>query len=159
MKEYIIKENGSQEIILIFLFDKTSTIISILFSIVLFGVIFFNIDLDTFKRIWIALILLFCVLFYLTSNQYFEWRRNRYSKLFIEDENVIINDKFYSAKHQIKSVNIVYSVNKYELGWTVYIKKHRESENYIIKKRLKEEDAKFIADKLGIFLDRNTIVD
>lgn len=159
MKEYTITENHEKEIVFSFIFDKTSTFASGLFSLMLFGVIFFKIDYETFVSVWGYIIILICLLFYLTFNKYFEWKKNKLTKLMLDNDNVIINDKFYSKIELIKSVNIAYSVNKFELGWTVYIKKHREIDNYIIKKRLKEEDAQEIAEKLSTFLNKNVVID
>lgn len=95
----------------------------------------------------------------MTFNKYFEWKKNRFSKLFLDNEDVLINDVFYAKKQQIKSVNIIYNLNKFESGWTIYLKRHVESQNYIVKKRLKEEDAHIIANKIAIFLDKQIFID
>lgn len=159
MKEYIIKQDNKNEIALTFSFDKMSMVVSTLFSLILLGLIFFKIKFEVIKNIWGYLIILISMLFYLSFNKYFEWKKNRSTTIVLENDDIIINDQFYSKNEQIKSVNIVYSLNKFELGWTVYLKKHKEIENYIIKKRLRKEDAEEIASKISTFLDKDLVTD
>lgn len=160
MKEYDIQQKGNNEIIISFMFDKTSTVASLLFSIVLIGIIFFKINYSVLLDIWGYIIILIILLCYLTFNKYFEWNKNKYHKLvIIDDDDLIINDILRLKLRQIKSVNISYNVNQFESGWTIYLQKYLGSEDYIIKKRLKEKDAHSIAEKVAAFLNKELVID
>jgi hypothetical protein len=160
MKEYDIQERGNKEFIVLFFFDKTSTVISSLFSILLLVVLFFKIKSSVIQNVWGYIVILIVLLFYLSFNKYIEWNRNKYNKLSIDSyDSLIINDKFYCKIEQIKSVNISYSVNQFESGWAIAIKRYLGSEEYVIKKRLKEEDAHIIAERIAAFLNKKIVVE
>jgi hypothetical protein len=159
MKEYNIEEINQEEIIISFLFDKTSTIISLLFSVSLIIVIFLKIKISVLIDIWGYLVILLILLLYLTFNKYYEWNKNKYHKLTIKEGNLFINDVFFCEISNIKSINISYSINQFESGWTIYLYRYSNSADYIIKKRLKEKDAHVIAGKLSGFLDKTVVVD
>ncbi|AEW86788.1 hypothetical protein BZL53_14500 [Flavobacterium columnare] len=159
MKEYEIKETNNKEIIIKFLFDSSSTIISFVFSVFLFVFLFFKIRLVVLGDIWIYLIILFVLLMYLTFNKFYEWNRDKYHKLTIKGGGLLINDKFFCDISNIKSINISYSVNQFESGWTVYLNRYLNSQSYIIKRRLTEKDALIIAEKLSSFFDKPLIMD
>ena len=95
---------------------------------------------------------------YISLNGWFEWRMNRFHKLSIE-EDLIINNNFYCKVWNIKSINISYNVNQFESGWTIYLHRHLNYSNYIIKKRLREKDAYIIAEKLSTFLQKPIVKD
>lgn len=156
MKEYQI-ENRENEMILTFVFDKSSTVISGVFSIVIVLIIFFKIKLDIILDIWGYILTFIALLLYLTFNKYLEWKKNRIQNFKIADENLIINDNFYSKLNNIQTINISYSVNQFESGWTIYLKNF--SKEYVIKKRLKENDAIEITNKLADFLGKSIIRD
>ena len=143
--------------ILTFAFDKSSTIISGVFSIIIVLIVCFKIQLNILLNIWGYVLILIALLLYLTFNKYLEWKKNRIQHLKIVDENLIINDNFYSKLNDIKNINISYSANQFESGWTIYLKNF--SKEYAIKKRLKESDALEITNKLADFLGKRIIRD
>ncbi|UUC46499.1 hypothetical protein [Flavobacterium cerinum] len=159
MKEYNIEEIDREEIIISFLFDKTSTVISFLFSILLIALIFLKIKASVLIDKWGYIVILFILLLYLTFNKYYEWNKNKYHKLTIKEEDLYINNRFYCTISNIKSINISYSVNQFESGWTVYLYRYLNSRDYIIKRRLKEKDAYIIAEKLADFLGKTIVKD
>ncbi|MCU4190136.1 hypothetical protein M9Q43_13315 [Flavobacterium sp. HXWNR29] len=154
MKEYHI-EKKLNKIIIKFTFDKTSTIFSGIFSIVLIFILFYNIKTNRIFDIWGYILILILILFYLTFNKYFEWQKNHTKKLEIIEDDLIINDTFYCKLNNIQTINISYNVNQFESGWTVYL--NNFSKEYIIKKRLKENDAIEIANELASFLKKNVL--
>jgi hypothetical protein len=160
MEKYIIKKMENNEIIISFNFNKTSTILSIVFSLSILTLIALKIRSGVIQNIWGSLIILILLLLYLTFNKYYEWTKNKYHKFNIQEENLFINDKFHCNLNKLQSVNIYNSINKFESGWIIYLKIFPDSSHdYIIKKRLGEKEAIEIADKISLFLNRKVIID
>lgn len=156
MREYQI-ENTENKMMLTFNFDKSSTLLSGVFSVIIIFTIFFKIKPNRIFDVWGYILILIIILLYLTFNKYLEWKKHKTQKLEIIDDTLIINDNLYSKLSNIHSVNISYSVNQFESGWTIYLKNF--SKEYIIKKRMKENDALEIANKLAAFLNKSVLRD
>jgi hypothetical protein len=160
MKKYDIQQNGNNEIIIAFYFNKKTLIIPLIIFISTLALILFKIRPDVIADIFIALLLLISVLIYVLFEDYFEWNKNKYHKINIKDEDLYINNIFRSKLYKLKSVNIVNIHGQYNRGWRVYLDIFPiSSQDYIIKNKLKEKDAHEIAEKISLFLNRNIKID
>lgn len=157
MNKYYINRT-STEFEISFEFNKTYTIISSVISLLLFLIVFVKVNIDYFIG-YFYLTGFFIALIYISLNGWFEWRKHKFHKLSILDEDLMINNDFYCKIWNIKSVNISYNVNQLESGWTIYLHRYLNYSNYIIKKRLREKDAYIIAEELSSFLDKPIVKD
>ncbi|MEN2488435.1 hypothetical protein AAYQ05_11610 [Flavobacterium sp. B11] len=160
MEKYEILQNGDNEMTISFYFNKKSLIVPwiIFFSILL--LIISKLKPDLIAETFISIIIAMPALTYVLFNDYFEWYKNKFHVFSIRDEDLYINNKLHCKLYKLQSVNVVYLNEKYSLGWKVYLDVFPISSNdYIIKKQLKEKDAYEIAEKISIFLNRNVKIE
>lgn len=156
MKKYEILQNGNNEMIISFYFNKKSLIIPSIFLISFLAVIVTRIAPKQMLEIWGSLIIATLCILHLVFYDYFEWNKNKYHKINIKDDDLFINNVFHCKLYKLQSVNIAYANGKHNVGWMVYLNVFPNSSyDHIIKKRLKEKEAHEIAAEISLFLDRN----
>jgi hypothetical protein len=156
MKKYEIQQNGNNEMIISFYFNKKSLIIPSIFLISFLAVVVTRIQPKQILEIWGSLLIATLCILYLILYDYFEWNKNKYHKINIKDDDLFINNVFHCKLYKLQSVNIAYANGKHNVGWMVYLNVFPNSSyDHTIKKRLKEKEAHEIAAKISLFLDRN----
>lgn len=153
MKEYKI-ENAENKLIINFYFDTSRLVLPAFVSAILSGMLIYALKFVelTVTNI-VSYIVLITIMFYITFNSYFEWKRNRLHLLEIIDEELFINSILFVPTYQIKHVYLEYCTNHYESGWTIYLGNYLGNRKNTIKKQLTERDANEIAKKISDFLN------
>ncbi len=160
MKKYEIQQNGDNEMIIAFYFNKKSLIIPSIIWVSFLILIIFITTPEKFLDILFSLILFLLFFGYLLFEDYFEWHKHKYHILSVRNEDLYINNVFHCKLYKLQTINIMYLNTRHSKGWMVYLDVFPISSNdYIIKKRLREKEAHGIAEKISIFLDRNIKVE
>ncbi|MHC0444616.1 hypothetical protein ACWA1F_04360 [Flavobacterium sp. 3-218] len=156
MEKHEIAQNGDSEMTISFYFNKKSLIVPSIIFISTFLLIFILLKPETLANTFTAIIMLMLVSVFILFNDYFEWYKNKLHILSIRNEDLYINNNFHCKLFKLQSVNVAYINAKYSLGWMVYLDVFPISSNdYVIKKHLKEKEAHEIAERISIFLNRN----
>lgn len=158
MKEFDIdfKEN---ELELQFYYNKSSALFYSIFFTTIFTIFFVFSKPGSVYNSWGALLVMFILALYLTTEEYFEWKKYKVQRIKKNDDQVSINNLNLYKNYNIKTVNIVYINSVSFGGWKVYLRTHYGKKDYTIKTRLKKDDAILISNYIGKFLDKEVIMD
>ncbi|WP_298148736.1 hypothetical protein [Flavobacterium sp.] len=134
-------------------FDTTFTIVSSTLSLIFILTTIYFIELETVAQFF-AIISLSIVLGNVSISGWLEWKKNRFKKLVIRDNNLFINDTLISPVYAIKSINLSYNIDEFESGYTVYLNFVLKPDDIVIKKRLTKRDAVLIANEIAKLLGK-----
>lgn len=147
-------DKSKDKIIISFTYDYNRLVLPLLVSFIIIGILLYAIQFLEFTAInVISYVVILAILFYITFNSYFEWKRNRLQKFQILDDILYVNDDLFLPLYQIKNIFIEYCNSHYEPGWTLYLENFLGTKKHIIKEQLSEKEAIEIAKIVSEFLN------
>ena len=116
-----------------------------------------NLKTSLIDNIW-TLIIVTMLLVYFSFIDFYEWKKHKSHVIYVTENNVHINDKYFIQKDRIESIFIVYINSQIESGWRIYIDNFIEDNRYVFKERLSKTEAMEIATFINSILNRRIVV-